>query len=277
MARSGFELGVRRLANDLALGCDASLAVGAGLEFASARDYQVGDPLRSIHWRLSARMGRPFVALREAARRVPVYVVIDASASMRVASGALSKLDVASWAGAAIALASLQRMSPVAIVIAGDAPRLRAASLNPQDLWRSIEELRTLSHAREGACVARAIRHVRASAASTSLVVVASDLQDPGVATALRETAHHHDCAALHLRDPAEDRPVRGAFFRAVEPETGTEFLGGARDPAPATGVVARDLLRAGIDRLELRTDQPIAPALRRFLRARGLSRRDAR
>ena len=57
LARGDFEMVVRRLADDLAFGADASLFVGGGLEYATSRRYIPGDSIRMLNWRLTARTG----------------------------------------------------------------------------------------------------------------------------------------------------------------------------------------------------------------------------
>src|SRR5437762_3263577 len=95
LARGDFEMVVRRLADDLAFGSDNSLFVGGGLEYASSRPYQPGDPVRMLNWRLTARTGMAFVKEHEALKRTCVYIVVDTSASMSVASVEPSKHDLA--------------------------------------------------------------------------------------------------------------------------------------------------------------------------------------
>ena len=77
LARGDFDLVLRRLADDLAFGSDASRLVGSGLEYASSRPYVPGDSVRLLNWRLTARTGKPFVREYEALKRTAVYIVVD--------------------------------------------------------------------------------------------------------------------------------------------------------------------------------------------------------
>lgn len=56
-----FELAVRRLADSFHFGMDASPFTGSGIEFHQSRPYEYGDPVKSIDWRVSARMGKVFI------------------------------------------------------------------------------------------------------------------------------------------------------------------------------------------------------------------------
>ena len=120
LAHGDFEIVVQRLAEDLAFGTDASLFTGSGLEYAQSRIYEPGDPIKQIDWKLSARTQRIHVKEYEALKRTAVYLLLDTSASMSVSSGGISKHDLGVWSAAAIGLVAQKRLSPCAIVGAGE-------------------------------------------------------------------------------------------------------------------------------------------------------------
>lgn len=269
LARGDFEMVVRRLADDLAFGADNSLFLGSGLEYASSRPYQPGDSVRSLNWRLTARTGKPFVKEFEALKRTSVYIVVDTSASMAVASTPIRKHDIAVWVAAAVGLASQRRLSPVAFVGGGDRATRLVPSLLASDLWQAIEPLR-VGQLVESTRVGERLRQLNSRLDRASIIVVVSDLHDAGAIAAVRESAHRHDCVVLHTIDPAEVEPLRAGFFRGAESETGRTFLGASRTRWRNEHELARELARAGADYLALRTDRPFVPPLRHFLSSRA-------
>lgn len=269
LARGDFEMIVRRLSDDLALGSDNSLFIGGGLEYAGSRPYQPGDSVRSLNWRLTARTGKAFVKEYEALKRVCVYIVIDTSASMAVSSTSLSKHDLAVWIASAIGLIGQRRMSPVAVVGAGGRETRVEPSLTRSDLWRAIEPLRA-GDVGEKTRLAERLRHLTARVDRSSVFVVLSDLHDPGAIASLRHAAQGHDCMVLHLQDPAEPGGLKAGFFRGQESETGAAFVGHSGTKWTAADIVKSELARCGVDYLRLRTDVSFIPALRRFLASRG-------
>jgi uncharacterized protein (DUF58 family) len=270
LAHADFELVVRQLADDLAFGTDDSLFVGSGLEYAQSRPYEPGDPIKQIDWRVSAKVGRPFVKEYESLRRITMYLVVDTSSSMSVASTRLSKHDLAIWLAAALGLVGQRRLSPVGVLGGGERETRLVPSLAQSDLWQALEPLRLRAVA-EKTAVGERVRSLEARAPRKSLVIVLSDLHDPSAVAALRHAAQKHDVVALHLQDPAERGRLRGGFFRGIEAETGRMFLAGGRSVFGLAPGVERDLAGAGVSYLGLRTDEAFVPRLRHFLQTRAL------
>ncbi|MDC8830226.1 DUF58 domain-containing protein [Alteromonas gilva] len=57
-------------------------AKGQGLEFADYKPYVAGDELRAIDWHIYQRLGRLFVRVFEEQQNLPVYILLDHSASL---------------------------------------------------------------------------------------------------------------------------------------------------------------------------------------------------
>ncbi|MBI5395554.1 MAG: DUF58 domain-containing protein [Verrucomicrobia bacterium] len=61
------------------LGIHAQRQVGKGREFEKLREYIAGDSFEDIHWKATAKRGRPVTKVYQVERTQEVYVVIDAS------------------------------------------------------------------------------------------------------------------------------------------------------------------------------------------------------
>ncbi|MEH0740621.1 DUF58 domain-containing protein [Vibrio cholerae] len=68
-----------------------SRQLGRGMDFSEVRQYQHGDDIRSIDWRVTARTGKPHTKLFSEEREKPVIVYVDFSPSMRFGSTLLLK------------------------------------------------------------------------------------------------------------------------------------------------------------------------------------------
>jgi len=263
-----FQIAVRRLADSLSYGVDKSPFFGSGIEFAQSRLYQPGDPVKSIDWRVTGRTGRVHVKEYETPKRFPVYLLVDSSASMCVTSHAHSKYFWATQLAGGLALAALARMSPVGIVGCGERVfGVRSTLSRPQVfLWLSLLRQHRFD---EETRLGRRLDEFAGTLESRSVIIVISDLHDPAALPALKLVAQQHDCVLLQLLDPAEAGAIGGGIFRASEAETGHTFVTHGGRPWLDHDRTTRELRRAGVDHLLLRTDEPFIPRLRAFLRRR--------
>jgi uncharacterized protein (DUF58 family) len=264
-----FEMAVRKLANSLSYGQESSIFHGAGLEYEQSRMYMPGDPTRFIDWKVSARAGKLYVKEFEEPKRVPLYILIDTSASMCVSSLPLSKYGLAVQIATALALAAQSTMTPVGVMGCGDRELHVEPTLSRNVVMEWSQELRTHNFV-EATSLGRRARELAPSLDRRTTVLVLSDFHDRDGVAALRALGQRHDCLALHIEDPAE-HGVRGSgIFRGREAETDRHFVGHGRRFWPGAASLQSELTRFRVDYLHLRTDQPVVPALRQFLKHRG-------
>lgn len=271
-----FSLAVRRLADSLSYGTDGSPYLGAGIEYVQSRAYQPGDPVKSIDWRITARTGRVHVKEYEAPKRMPVYLLLDTSASMCVTSRRLSKYAWAVQLAGGLALAALARVSPVALIGCGEREWRGRPSLSRQVVFQWLHQLRRY-RLDEGTTLGARLRKLSAIIESRALIVVLSDLHDAEAIPALKLMAQEHDCVALQLLDPAERGRLRGGIFRAEEAETTEAFVATGRSRWLDHEAQAQELKRAAVDHMLLPTDEPFVPRLRGWLRRRDCLGRGTR
>lgn len=267
-----FEIAVRRLASALMFGQERSPFLGAGIEYVQSRLYQPGDPVKFIDWRVTGRTGRFHVKEYEAPRQMPVYLLVDTSASMCVSSLPVSKYAWAVQLAGGLALAALDHMNPVGLLAVGERDLHHTPSLSRGDVLLWLHHLRKF-RANETTSLGRRVRELLPRLNQRCLVLILSDLHDPDAIPAVKRLAQDHDAVVLHLEDPAE-RGARGAgIFRAVEAESSRPFTAHGR--VRLLGEEATHALsRAGIDYVRLRTDLPIIPRVRHALQHRARRRR---
>lgn len=97
-----------------------SLFHGLGVEFETVRPYVVGDDVRHIDWRVTARIGKPQVKTFRAECDRNVLIIVDANAYMRFGTRETFKSVQAAKAAALLAWKSLQQQDRVGGFIFGD-------------------------------------------------------------------------------------------------------------------------------------------------------------
>jgi uncharacterized protein (DUF58 family) len=271
-----FAIAVRRLADSLQYGTDSSPFVGSGIEYAQSRPYEAGDPVKQIDWRVTARMGRPFIKEYEAPKQMPIYLLIDTSGSMCVASTSMSKYAWAVQIAGGLALAALARMSPVGMIGCGERALDARPSLSRHRMFLWLHQLRHYRFDEQTTLVEK-LDQLSAVLTNRAMLIVLSDLRQPEAATRLKRLAQEHDCVVLQLTDPAERGRLRAGIFRGEEAETGETFVGHGWSRWFHDDDTAAELRRGGIDHLELPMNEPFLHRLRGFLRKRDCLGRGAR
>ncbi|MEZ6115882.1 MAG: DUF58 domain-containing protein [Pirellulaceae bacterium] len=271
-----FMIAVKRLADSLSYGTDRSPFLGSGLEYVQSRPYVAGDPIKAIDWRVTARTGRVFIKEYETPKRLPAYLLIDTSASMMISSIKRTKYEHALFVAGGLALACLDRVSPVGVMGVGERNVHIRPSLSKSQVMQWLHGLRRFRYD-ESTSLARRITELVPSLHSRALILVLSDMHEPAALPALKRLGQQHDCVVLQFRDPAESGLKGAGFFRAREAETGRAFVTHGRQSWLDQKLVANELKKANIDHVEIQTDQPYAHILRRFFQARNLLGRGAR
>ena len=271
-----FQIVMRRLADSLSYGTDRSPFLGSGVEYAQSRLYEPGDPVRNMDWRVTARAGKPYVKEYETPKCMPVYLLIDTSASMTISSVQGGKYPTALILAGGIALAALDRVSPVGVLGVGDRTLQVQPSLSKAQVMQWMLALSRFRYD-EGTTLSERLAQLTPSLKSRVLLLVLSDLHDPGAVNALKRAAQLHDCAVLQLQDPAEEA-VRGTgFLRVGEAESGHQFTSHGRRSHLDQETLEGDLRRAGIDHHLVRCGESYLAGVRQFFSSRGLLGKAAR
>ena len=264
-----FQIVVKRLADSLSYGTDHSPFLGSGIEYVQSRPYLPGDPVRAIDWRVTARTGRFHVKEYESPKRMPVYLMLDTSASMTISSAVDSKYRTALFIAGGLALACLDRVSPVGVVGVGARGLRIQPSLSKTQVMEWLLRVRRFRYDEE-TCLADRIAELMPSLNQRVLMIVLSDLHDPGALQALKRAAQLHDCAVLQFQDPAETDMRGVGFVRAREAETGEEFWTHGRRRHLDQEEIDGALRRSGIDHLVIRSDRGYTFPFGLLLQAQG-------
>ncbi len=100
---SGLELIARVIVEGFMSGSNKSQSVGAGQEFSQYKNYQAGDDLRQLDWKMFARSERYYIKQADIETNITVKFMLDASHSMSYAEEGISKLQYAKVMTAALA------------------------------------------------------------------------------------------------------------------------------------------------------------------------------
>jgi uncharacterized protein (DUF58 family) len=279
----GLEVIARGVVEGFIMGLHRSPHRGFSAEFAEHRAYQPGDDLRYIDWRMYARSDRYHVKQFEEETNLRAYILLDISASMAWSSDPESvptKLWYAKHLAAALSLVLVRQGDTVGLATFHDEITNAVTPGGGRKQWHEI--LRLLAPL-EGAGRTRAQSALKDAALRLrrkGLVILISDLlvDQQTTLTALQYLQHRgHEVLVFHLLDPGERELPAASDARFFDPETGEELQVSVADirldyreaVEEALAEWERNLRPQGTEYVVLDTDQPMALALRAYLRKR--------
>ncbi len=182
-ALEGLDFKARYVMEGFLTGLHNSPFHGFSVEFSDYRNYQPGDDLRHLDWRLYARSDRLCIKRYMLETNVRFYVVCDTSASMsyRGAKAWGAKLECAKVLAAALTWFLLKQNDAAGMVtLSGQAevPEFIRPSQRPTQFGLMLRKLDALNPS-GGACLSSLLRHAARLVHRRSVILFFSDLLEP--------------------------------------------------------------------------------------------------
>ncbi len=233
---------------------------GASVEFAEHRTYAPGDDPRMLDWNAYGRLDRLYTRLFHDEEDMHVCILVDCSASMRMALvDGVEKLALARRLAAALGHVALAGQLQVSVGFFADTlARFSEPMRGRSRFHRLLDWLDRIPPAGDGTSFSAALDAVAAASPRRSLIVVISDFLDPqGFEQPLRRLLYRRcDVAMVELFEPFNLDSLPPGSLLLVDAETGEEII-------LDSGIEARRTLAAHI---EARTE-----TTRNWARQRGI------
>ena len=131
---------------------------GEGSAFYGLREYVAGDPIRKIHWKATARTGRPMVIEEEEDRVNRYYVFVDLRASRLEGAGRTANLEVSIRIAATLTLQLLKLNCPVRVHLLDAAMSASPPGFTARDIPAAMRFLGRLGYSQDEDFVAGVAR-----------------------------------------------------------------------------------------------------------------------
>jgi uncharacterized protein (DUF58 family) len=298
------ELRTNRLVSETLAGQYHSVFKGQGMNFEEVREYQPGDEVRSIDWNVTARMNHPFVKKFVEERELTLMLVVDVSGSGLFGSRDQSKRELGAEIASVLAFSAIRNSDKVGLILFTDTiEKFIPPRKGRKHVLRVIRETLFFEPRKRGTDLNQALEFLLHVSPHKSIAVIISDfLGSPAIPrhaggrrlrpqlmlleslaqasfTTLRQANRRHDVVAVQITDPGElALPALGRLAledaetgEIVEVSTGDarKRAAFAERQARAQAELGRLFRSAGIDAIQLRTDQPYTGALGRFFETR--------
>src|SRR5437899_1261449 len=284
------EIRTNRLVSETLAGQYHSVFKGQGMNFDEVREYQPGDEVRSIDWNVTARMNHPFVKKFVEERELTVMLLVDVSGSGRFGSRGQSKRELAAEIASVLAFSAIRNNDKVGLMLISDeVEKFIPPRKGRRHVLRVIREVLFFEPKRHGTDLNGALEFLLRVTPHKAIAVLISDfIGSPALAQRtgkllpqmllleslaqasspmLRHANRRHDLVAVQITDPYElELPALGRLVlqdaetgEIVEVNTGDARKRGAfsQRQQKSQAELIRLFRSAGIDAIQLRTDQP--------------------
>ena len=189
-------------------GLHRSPYTGFSTEFTEYRQYNQGDDLRYLDWRLLGRTDRYFIKKYRADTNTQCHILIDTSASMNYAdASSVTKLQYAQFLAASLAYLLNRQQDAVGLVAFADKVHTHVPARNRTGHMRTIFGNLSLLEAGGQTNLAQSLHQLAEILTRRGIVVIISDFYDQP--DRLQESFQHlrfkgHDLVAFQVLDQNE-------------------------------------------------------------------------
>ncbi len=278
---SSIELRARLVVEGFITGLHKSPYHGFSVEFAEHRQYQTGDDLRYMDWKIVGRSGRYYVKQFEEETNLRAMIFLDCSGSMRYQSkGHIRKFDYGAYVAAALAMLMMKQQDAVGLALYDRSVRSFLPSRSKQSYIRELIKSIGSAEPSEQTGTAEALNGLAERMGRRGLAIIISDFFDDtdSIVQALKHFRHrHHEVIAMQILDPRELDFRLGSDVTLIDMETGEKLMtqpqhigASYREALLAhNATIKRECFQRGIDYILIDTSQPFDIALREYLARR--------
>ena len=279
------DLKIARRLEGLLQGDHKSLFRGQGLDLADLREYQYHDDVRHMDWNVTARLQIPHVREYLEDREITAWFLLDMSPSIDFQSVSVSKRAVlAEFTSLMCRFLAGKGNRAGALLFSGGVERMIPARGGRQQFLVLLDALTRYRNPKsaKGTDLKRVLGDAARMIRRRSLIFIVSDfISSPGWEKPLSQLASRHDVIAVRLTDPLEMRLPDLGLLTFQDAENGEQLFVDTPDKnfrarfAAAAEAKEEALLgafqSAGVDALELSTEDDVADAVMRFADMRRL------
>ena len=188
---------------------------GRGMDFDETRRYSVGDDIRTIDWRVTARTGQPHTKMFREERERPVLVVVDFNPSMSFGSRVAFKSVIAAECAALICWSAIANNDRVgALVYSARSHREVRPASGKRGVLHVLKTLVDVHKAGNGVsgdavALSQSLLNLRHVVRPGSLIFIFSDFYNLGIDAEqhLSRLRQHNDIVMCSIYDPLEATP----------------------------------------------------------------------
>lgn len=206
------EINTRKIIESTVSGKYQSAFKGKGINFSDLREYQVGDDIRNINWKASARSNTTYTNLYEEERELTVLLMIDISQSGRFGSQVKTKQELAAEIAAILGFAAVKNSDKVGLLLFSDQIEAYIPAKKGKDhMLRILRDIYYTKPVGKKTNINEALTFTMNMISKRSIIFLISDFIDQNYEHQLKIAAKKHDLIPILTEDPLElELPKKG-------------------------------------------------------------------
>ncbi len=223
-----FNLRARLIVEGFIIGLHKSPYHWFSVEFSDHRQYNAGDPINKLDWKVYARTNRYYIRRYEEETNLKSYIIVDHSNSMSYKSGKISKMEYAKAFASALSYLMISQQDAVGFLSYTNKitnyipPRSMKSYLNI-----ILKEIYNLEPA-ETTQTAQVLHSLADRIKKRGLIILISDLIDDAdeILKGLQHFRHQkHEVILFHIQDKQEQDFDFKRETEFVDAETGEKIV----------------------------------------------------
>ena len=253
---------------------------GSGIEFEEVREYSPGDDVKALDWKVSARLGKPFIKLYQEERESIVMLLIDMSASLQFGTFSGQKLEKVAEVASVLAFNAIKNNDKVGVIFFTDrVEKYIPPKKGSGHIWRVIKEIFTFVPQGKGTDISGALDYFAKISRKKSFVFILSDFLDDEFLNSLKIVRQRHEIIGVMIYDKgafklpssgiitlSDFETSREIVFDGFNKKTREEFLSIKKKIHNKTLAI---FSRAKSDVIELKTSSSVSDTLLQYFKLR--------
>lgn len=215
------EISSNILANEVFSGSYRSFFKGNGVEFSNIRRYAIGDDVKKIDWKVSARHKKTYVKEFDEERELSIYLLIDISNS----NNFVAKQDLIAQLVGSIAFGAIKNDDKVgAIFFSDDIEELIPLKKGKKQALIILDKYFSLTPKGKGTSISKPLDFIN-KIAKNAIVFLISDFIDENYEQSMNITRLKHDLIPIKIQDKRFITLPKGSIFTLIDAETNEEVI----------------------------------------------------
>ncbi len=273
------EIATKHLVDGIIAGNYHSIFKGQGIEFSEIREYRLGDDIRAIDWKVTARFNKPFIKEFIEERDLRVYFAFDFSASGSFGN-TVEKKRKAIELTATLMFSALRNNDNVGLFIFTDfVEKYIPARKGRKHVLKLISSLITHKPKSKATNLNNSLSFISNVIKKRSILFIISDFYSEDFSKPLAILKNRHDVIAIKVQDSREFNIPDIGLIQLEDEETGEQILINTSDPEfrknyakvmkKQSNNINALFKKYKIDTISITTDEPYEVPLRKFFRLR--------